>query len=167
MAAGIAKSEQARLRRLVAGLATNAAKIRTLAQAGVARADIARFLGVRYQQVRNTLVRARPGLSEEKAPYGEQVERAWLTIGKDGRVVIPVAFRRLLGAEHGGPVQIRIQDGEVCLVGRDEVVRRVQARIKRLIPPGISLADELIAERRAEAAHEDQEEREFRERRRT
>ena len=34
---------------------TKADKMRVLEQAGVARADIARFLGVRYQQVRNTL----------------------------------------------------------------------------------------------------------------
>ena len=34
---------------------TKADKMRVLERAGVARADIARFLGVRYQQVRNTL----------------------------------------------------------------------------------------------------------------
>ena len=44
-----------RLRALAAPHATVADKIRALAGAGVARADIARFLGKRYQHVRNVL----------------------------------------------------------------------------------------------------------------
>jgi len=40
---------------LTEGLQTKADKMRVLDRAGYARADIARFLGVRYQQVRNTL----------------------------------------------------------------------------------------------------------------
>jgi len=40
---------------LTEGLATKSDKMRVLERAGYARADIARFLGVRYQQVRNTL----------------------------------------------------------------------------------------------------------------
>jgi len=40
---------------LTEGFATKADKMRVLERAGYARADIARFLGVRYQQVRNTL----------------------------------------------------------------------------------------------------------------
>jgi hypothetical protein len=34
-------------------------------------------------------------------------------------------------------------------------VRRAQAIVRRFIPPGVSLVDELIAERRAEAKRED------------
>ena len=41
--------------RLTEGYRTKADKMRVLERAGVPRADIARFLGVRYQQVRNTL----------------------------------------------------------------------------------------------------------------
>jgi hypothetical protein len=40
---------------LTDGFETKADKMRVLERAGYARADIARFLGVRYQQVRNTL----------------------------------------------------------------------------------------------------------------
>jgi hypothetical protein len=40
---------------LTEGIATKADKMRILERHGYARADIARFLGVRYQQVRNTL----------------------------------------------------------------------------------------------------------------
>ena len=45
----------ARMDDLAEGYSTKADKMRVLEQAGYKRADIARFLGVRYQQVRNTL----------------------------------------------------------------------------------------------------------------
>ena len=41
-------------------LPTKSAKIRTLDKLGVARSDIARFLGIRYQHVRNVLVQPAP-----------------------------------------------------------------------------------------------------------
>jgi hypothetical protein len=40
------------------GLGTKSAKIHALAQAGYDRAEIARALGIRYQHVRNVLVRS-------------------------------------------------------------------------------------------------------------
>lgn len=36
-------------------------------------------------------------------------------------------------------------------------IRRAQERVRRYVPEGVSLADELIAERRAEARREDEE----------
>lgn len=45
---------------IVAGLNTKADKIRALNAAGYSRADIARLLGIRYQHVRNTLIRDDP-----------------------------------------------------------------------------------------------------------
>ena len=38
-----------------------------------------------------------------------------------------------------------------------KAIRRAQERIRRYVPEGVSLADELIAERRAEARREDEE----------
>lgn len=144
-----------RIARIVRGLDTHADKIRALAKAGYARADIARALQVRYQQVYNVLSRGK-GLSEEGEAYAEQPPAAeMLQVGPDGRLVIPVAYRRRLGVEQGGPVQIRFEDGEVRLIGRDEALRRLQAYFSRFARKGISLSEELIAERRAEAARED------------
>ena len=42
-------------------LPTKSAKIRTLAKLGVARAEIAKYLNIRYQHVRNVLVQPDPG----------------------------------------------------------------------------------------------------------
>lgn len=38
-----------------------------------------------------------------------------------------------------------------------EAIRRAQERVRRYVPEGVSLSDELIAERRAEARREDEE----------
>lgn len=43
---------------IVEGLATKADKIRALTRAGLSRSEVAAFLGISYQHVRNTLVRA-------------------------------------------------------------------------------------------------------------
>lgn len=62
---------------LTEGFATKADKMRVLDQHGIARADIARFLGVRYQQVRNTLEGdKRTGYSPELIPSHGPYENA-------------------------------------------------------------------------------------------
>lgn len=147
---------RAKVDRLVARLTTTADKIRALARAGYERADIARHLDIRYQQVRNVLVRD-AALREEAATHVEQSPKPeWMQVGADGRVVIPVAYRRLLDVENGGAVQVRVEDGLVRLSSRDDVVRRVQELFAPYLRKGASATEELIAERRAEAAREDE-----------
>jgi AbrB family looped-hinge helix DNA binding protein len=79
----------------------------------------------------------------------------WAQVGPDGRVVIPASYRKLLGIEDGGPLLMLLEDGDVRLVGRDAAIRRAQSLVARHVPAGVSLVDELIAERRAEAAREE------------
>ena len=52
------------------------------------------------------------------------------------------------------PNREAVVDGELRVRPMREVIRRVQERMKRYIPSGVSLADELIADRRREAADE-------------
>jgi predicted transcriptional regulator len=59
---------------LTEGIATKADKMRVLERNGYARADIARFLGVRYQQVRNTLEGdKRTGYNPEIVPESDTI----------------------------------------------------------------------------------------------
>ena len=145
----------AEMDRVVAGLSTKSDKIRALGRAGYARAEIARYLDIRYQHVRNVLV-----ASEKKAEAGSELgtgrlrRQEWAQVGPDGRVVIPALYRRFLGIEGGGPILMLYEDGGLRLVGRDAAMRRAQDLVARYVPAGTSLADELIAERRAEAARE-------------
>ena len=45
-------------------------------------------------------------------------------------------------------------DGEARVFSRREQLRRAQALVRKYVPENVSLVDELIAERRAEAARE-------------
>lgn len=75
-------------------------------------------------------------------------------LGKNGRIVIPVQFRKALGVLEGDELMMSLRDGEIRIFTRDQAIRNIQAMVRRYVPEGRSLADELIAERRAEAARE-------------
>jgi AbrB family looped-hinge helix DNA binding protein len=72
-------------------------------------------------------------------------------VGPKGRVVIPVAIRRRLGIEQGTRLAVLVDGEAVVLVPREAVERRLHSIFKG-VP--VSMADELIEERRAEARAE-------------
>jgi AbrB family transcriptional regulator, stage V sporulation protein T len=75
---------------------------------------------------------------------------------KGGKVVIPAELRRELGFKDGDTLVVERVGNSAVFKTYEQVVREVQAEVKRLIGPYEgSIVDELIAERRAEAAAED------------
>jgi AbrB family transcriptional regulator (stage V sporulation protein T) len=75
---------------------------------------------------------------------------------KGGKVVIPAELRRELGFKDGDTLVVERVGNSAVFKTYKQVVREVQAEVKRLIGPYEgSIVDELIAERRAEAAAED------------
>lgn len=68
----------------------------------------------------------------------------------NGRLVLPVGLRKSLGVEKGGQVMAEIVDGEVRLMTPDASLDRARALFRKYVPAGSSIADEVIAERRAE-----------------
>lgn len=72
-------------------------------------------------------------------------------MSEGGRVVVPLEIRKALGLQEGDTVLWELVDGEARLTTRRERLRRAQALVRQYVPEGVSLADELIAERRAEA----------------
>ena len=76
------------------------------------------------------------------------------TFRKNGRVVIPAQFRKALGILEGDTLMMTLDDGMIRILTPQKAIQRVQEMVRRYVPEGVSLADELIAERRAEAARE-------------
>jgi bifunctional DNA-binding transcriptional regulator/antitoxin component of YhaV-PrlF toxin-antitoxin module len=146
----------------VKGLPTTAAKIRALAGQGYARADIARALGIRYQQVRNVLVRAEvkaaavAQVGEATGSPNSESKRAKIRVGSDRQVVLPLALSDALGLKAGDALFARVSEGEILLLTREAVTRRVQALAREFVPEGVSLVDELLEDRRREVEAESQ-----------
>ncbi|MEE7457568.1 AbrB family transcriptional regulator [Methylorubrum populi] len=71
-----------------------------------------------------------------------------------GKVVIPAKFRRELGIEVGDTVVMEVVDGELRIRSRDAAIAEIQKLARSFVPEGVSVVDELISDRRAEAAKE-------------
>jgi AbrB family looped-hinge helix DNA binding protein len=81
------------------------------------------------------------------------LSQAEIRVGEQGRIVIPADIRRALAISIGSTLVARIDQDRLILEKREVVLRRLQSRFAK-IPTGVSLADELISERRVEAANE-------------
>ena len=75
-------------------------------------------------------------------------------IGRQGRIVIPAEIRRELALKEGDELIALVEQGELLLLTRDQLWARLRAAFAN-VPAGVSLADELVAERREEARRED------------
>ncbi len=74
-------------------------------------------------------------------------------VGAQGRVVLPAALRRALGIGTGDRLMVRQGGGRIVMEKREATLARLRSRFSG-VPREVSLADELIRERRAEAARE-------------
>ena len=72
---------------------------------------------------------------------------------KGGKIVIPVELRREFGLKDGDTLVFEREGNSLVIKTYEQVVREVQATFKAMkLDPNRSMVDELIAERRAEAA---------------
>ena len=88
----------------------------------------------------------------------EDIPRAELSATSDGRVTIPVQVRRAAGIEPGQTLVVYVENGRVVIEERAHLLARIQDEaIRAAAAAGHtgSAVDELIADRRAEAARED------------
>ena len=75
-------------------------------------------------------------------------------VADGGRIVLPAEMRKKLGIEVGETVNVSIRNGSIRIMSQKEGIRQAQARMRKIVPNGVSLVDELIADRRREAANE-------------
>ncbi len=83
-----------------------------------------------------------------------EMDRAEVRLGKQGRLVIPAPLREALSLHPGSRLVARVVDGRLVLEPRQRLWQSVRKRFEGL-PTDSSLADALIAERRAEAQREE------------
>jgi len=148
---------------VVEGLTTKADKIRALDRAGYTRSEIAEWIGVRYQHVRNVLEdqkrlgppRTRGGMAEASQQFEGAPQTAQrINVGKNGEVRIPQVMLDAAGVKEGDTLLVHFEDDDIRLCTTRTALRRAQAEVRKYIPEGVSLADELIRERHAEAERE-------------
>lgn len=83
------------------------------------------------------------------------MSRMTTILDEEGRLVIPAEVRRSLGLEAGDQVVFVLDETGVHLrPSRKEAYERAKARVRKYIPAGVSLADELLEDRRREALSE-------------
>lgn len=163
---------------IVRPYATVSDRIRALDAAGAPRAEIAKFLGKRYQHVRNVLEGDKQrggytlghadlaGVQDQGAafvrpaddrefiePRGNGAYR--LVVRPDGSILLPKEILAAFDAEGGGVVMAKLDGETFGLVSADTAMRRLREMVKRLVPKDVDIVAELLADRRAEVAREE------------
>lgn len=75
--------------------------------------------------------------------------------------MIPVAMRKALGVDTGDEVLLFLEDGEVRISTRLGNIDKIRAMVSARVPEGISVVDEFLKEKYAEAEREDARDREW------
>lgn len=75
-------------------------------------------------------------------------------VAEGGRIVIPAAYRKALGLKTGDEVLLKLEGDSLRVYSRAEAIRRAQKIVRKYVPEGVSLVNELLRERRREAANE-------------
>jgi len=105
-----------------------------------------------------TVAPAKPAQCTKRRELARQPATAELRmrirIGEKGRIIIPAAMREALGIAEGEMLMLHVVDGELRIATRESRLRRAREWARQNIPPGVSLADELNAERREAAKYE-------------
>lgn len=76
-------------------------------------------------------------------------------LNDEGRLVIPASCRKHLGLQPGQEVLLKMTKEGLLLTTFDQALKQFQDEVAGLAGPDTSLANEVIADRRAEAAKED------------
>ena len=100
------------------------------------------------------------GLEEAGASFDHELairlsDGRWAaTVNSDGSLHLPPELVTAMGLGPEERLVVRPEAEGMRIQSSDQALKRIQARMKALVPEGVSLVDELIAERRAEAARE-------------
>lgn len=106
-----------------------------------------RFIDIRTGQP----IYARASVASKTGTH--QLRETEVQMGPQGRLVIPSSLRKAMGLQPGDKLSARIEEDRLVLEKRECILARLKARF-RTVPESVSLVDELLEERRAEARRE-------------
>lgn len=78
--------------------------------------------------------------------------RAVLT--KNGRLLLPAKFRKALDLRPGDELILRLEKDSIQVIPLQQAVVQAQKLVRKYVPEGASLVEDLLAERREEAKNE-------------
>jgi hypothetical protein len=148
------------------GLNTKSEKIRTLGRKGVPTADIARYLGIRYQHARNVLVDAglqNGGMAEEapvletkmmppKQASGSYLVAIWEDLDLEGRLQIPSYMLAQAGVSPGDRLFIKSTERGFEVFTKSGAMARLKELADNTARPGVSIVDEFLEEKKLQVA---------------
>lgn len=131
------------MHQLIADAESKSESIRRLFRAGVSKADIGRFLGIRYQHVYNVLLRESQA---DQQGFGAVSEPTFVTfeVNASGWVQLPAAFITANGLDNGGTLFGRQDKGGLTLMSRDAALDALRDIARKRIPDHAALLDALL-----------------------
>ena len=75
-------------------------------------------------------------------------------VSSTGKLSLPAKLRRMVGLERGGPVVVRVEDGEIRIRSVRDVLTGLQAEARRVFAGSGESVEGFLRERHAEAARE-------------
>lgn len=78
-------------------------------------------------------------------------------LDKHGRILIPSALRKQMGWEAGLRLTISVGKYGLQVLSQKQAIEEIQDELRKRIPPGRSIVDELIRDRREEVRRDEEE----------
>ena len=76
---------------------------------------------------------------------------ATVMVDNTGRIVIPAKVRQEMGIEGSEELVMGLENGVLTLVSKRAARLAARLAVKRLVPPGVSMSEDLMRERRQDA----------------
>jgi len=83
-----------------------------------------------------------------------EAEEVRVRLNENGRLVIPASIRRALDLQPEAEVVLLVENGELRMTTPQKRAERAQQLFKKYVGADVRLSEELIADRRKEAAGE-------------
>jgi bifunctional DNA-binding transcriptional regulator/antitoxin component of YhaV-PrlF toxin-antitoxin module len=76
------------------------------------------------------------------------------TLGKSGRLVIPVQFRKILGLNEGEGLILKLKGDHIEISSVQQSIKKAQSMVSKYLKKGDSLVNILLEGRRKEVSYE-------------